>query len=262
MSSKENIIVTDGEVQTDHASAESLSAGLIDIHSHMLVGVDDGCQSLDETLASVAQLKERGFVATICTPHIWAPLFPKNTPAAIATWVRQLQDILDRHEMDYRLYAGGEVRIYDKLIPWMKQHGVPTLADSNCVLVDYWGDAWDDHIDRTCDWLFEQGYQPVLAHPERINVHRHFDKHLDKLTDQGVWLQGNFKCFSGAEGPLADERARRLLSEGRYTFLAMDMHRPDDLPPRFEGMDAIVQDFGQTTLDQLCDTRQRELILK
>ena len=130
--------VDDDVRQTDATAA--LPAGRVDIHSHMIPGIDDGCQTLDESLRSVRTLIDHGYVATICTPHIWPELFPENQIEHIAMWTRSLQEQLTAHGVDYRVYPGGEVRIYPGLLDDFKSHGVPTLAGSRYVLLDYWGE--------------------------------------------------------------------------------------------------------------------------
>lgn len=235
--------------------------GRIDLHSHLLPGIDDGCQNLDQSLDCVRQLMARGYVGTVCTPHIWGPLFPHNTPASIARHVRGLQRQIHAAGLDYTLWPGGEVRLCDEAIAWLGEHGVPTLADSRLVLCDFWCDQWPRFVDRTFDWLIAEGYTPVLAHPERLGcVDELFDR-LDSLADRGILLQGNFKPLTGDEGPRNAAVGRRLLDEDRYDLMALDMHDPESLPPRFAGLELVARDYGQDRLQHLIETAPRERVL-
>ncbi len=246
---------------TDAAPHPDLPPGPIDIHSHLLPGIDDGCQDLDESLACVRMLKQHGYVGSICTPHVWPAVYPHNTPEHIAAWTIQLRrDLADRGE-DYPIWPGAEVRLFDGVIAWFESTGVPTLADSRCVLVDLWEDAWPRWADPAMDWLLERAYQPILAHPERIGVRDGMGEKLAELSDRGVWLQGNARCMTGEEGYRADKRIRQWLAEGRYTFLALDMHRPAELTPRMEGLEMIEQEFGRATLQRLAVQNPRRLVL-
>lgn len=237
-----------------------LPTGRIDIHSHMIPGIDDGCADVDESIASIAQLKQAGYVGTICTPHLWPELFPDNTPANIRRWTSDLSSQLAKRGIDYALWPGGELRLYDKCIDWLKSVGVPTLGDTKYVLADFWEDAWPTYADRIFDWLLSEGYQPILAHPERIGVKEGLEKHLDALTERGVLLQGNFRCMTGEDGYLPDQRVRQYLQEGRYWIMALDMHRPGDLSGRMDGMRMVAEEFGQAVVDHMTIDRPREVL--
>ncbi|QDU59195.1 Tyrosine-protein phosphatase YwqE [Planctomycetes bacterium Pan216] len=241
---------------------ETLPAeGWIDIHSHLLPGIDDGCLNLSQSFDCVEKLLERGFSGTICTPHIWPAFFPENTPANVARRVERLRAELAQAGIDYAIWASGEVRIDGDTVRVLKEFGVPTLGPSKNVLVDFWDENWDNSAEEVFRFLLDGDYQPVLAHPERMLIS---DKQLDEvleLTERlGVWLQGNFNSISGGEGPRATELARRFLDEDRYYVLAMDMHKPDSLPGRFEGMTRLEDEYGQDRLQTLLHERPRELL--
>ncbi len=235
--------------------------GRIDLHSHLLPGVDDGCVSVEASLACVTQLKAHGYVGSVCTPHVWADLYPDNTPARIARWVDRLRDRLASDGIDYHLWSGGEVRLFDGIISWLKVHGVPTLAGSDCVLLDFWENSWPRYVDDTFRWLLDEGYTPVLAHPERLPCPGDLADRLDDLAAMGVMLQGNFKPVTGEEGVAAMTLARRLLDEDRYAFMALDMHGPDSLAGRFEGLRIVERECGPARLRRYIESAPRSLIV-
>ena len=234
--------------------------GRIDVHSHLIPGVDDGCQSLDESLESIEMLREVGYSATICTPHLWPDLFPDNTPQNIARWTEELRTTLRERGIQYTLYDGGELRLFDGVIEWLKSVGVPTLAESRCVLCDFWEPKWRPWIDQAFDWLLEEGYQPILAHPERLSIPDILPQKLDEITTRGVLLQGNFRCMTGEDGLLADRQIRQWIPQRRYSLLAMDMHRPDALPSRIDGFNLVAREYGQELVDEMTITAPRRLI--
>jgi protein-tyrosine phosphatase len=232
----------------------------IDVHSHMLPGIDDGCEDIEQSLESIARLQAYGYVGSVCTPHIWPELFPGNTPSHIQGLTIQLQRELEARDIDYRLWPGGELRLFKGAIKWLQQHGVPTLAGTRYVLCDLWEDRWPRHADQTLDYLLEEGYTPILAHPERMNLDGKLPTQLDRLAERSVLLQGNFNCFTGVEGPLAAERVRRFLHEDRYSLMAMDMHRPEVLDTRIEGLEIMAEEFGVAEVDRLTDQAPRRLL--
>ena len=79
----------------------------IDVHSHLLPGIDDGCKTIEESVECARLLVERGYTHTFCTPHIWTSL-PANTVINIPTMTAALQTELDRQNIPLKLFPGGE----------------------------------------------------------------------------------------------------------------------------------------------------------
>lgn len=235
-------------------------SGRIDIHSHLLPALDDGCRDVEESFEEVRRLIAAGFVGSICTPHFLP--FESDCPsvdhvlARVIAFSQQLRDA----GLSYSVWPGGELRLYDGLIPWLGSHGVPTLAGSRCVLVDFWEARWPRWATEAFDWLLNKGYQPILAHPERLACTRELDEQLDRITRMGVWLQGNFRCMTGEEGYEPDRWVRKLLRDDRYRFMALDMHRPDTLDARLDGLRMVEQEFGPATVDRLTTQAPRQWI--
>lgn len=244
----------------DNSAALSPS-GRIDIHSHLLPGVDDGCTDMAEVLACIERLTALGYVGSICTPHVVPDQLPHNTSGHIHAHCLRLAEALRSAGVKYRIWPGGELRIFNGVTDWVKTHGVPTLADSRCVLTDFWDSKWPKWIFDAYAWFLAQGYQPIVAHPERLPPGRDRDKGLAKLNEMGVWMQGNFRSFTGEEGFEADQLVRAWLREGRYHFLALDMHRPNSLESRLDGVQIMRAEFGDEMFDELTTHAPRRLIL-
>ena len=246
---------------TSNRNRPDLPAGRIDIHSHLLPGIDDGCADLDESLQAVRRLQELGFVGSVCTPHLWPEAFPENTPRHVEAWTLQLADQLNDAGIQYQVWPGGELRIFDGAIEWMKVHGVPTLTGSRLVLTDFWVEHWPGWIMDVYEWLLAHRYRPILAHPERLQPTKDLEPNLSRLMDMGVWLQGNLRSFTGEDGFFTDQQARRHLHLGQYRFLALDMHRPDSLESRLDGIQILTDEFGTERMDQLLVDAPRRWVL-
>ncbi|MFA9477636.1 tyrosine-protein phosphatase [Phycisphaerales bacterium AB-hyl4] len=234
--------------------------GRIDIHCHLIPGVDDGCKTPEQTCECIRQLQRVGYTGSICTPHIWPDLFPDNDMPRIRQWTAQLQKHLDHVGLDYQLWPGGELRLFDGVIDWLEENEPPTLAGSRFVLLDFWESQWSRWIDDAFDWLIERDYQPILAHPERLGLDD-LPRHLDSLQSRGVRLQGNFRCLTGEEGPQAEKWIRQFLAEGRYQLLAMDAHRPDTLASRIAGLEVARQCYDADDIDRKTIDLPRQVIL-
>lgn len=235
--------------------------GRIDIHCHLVPGIDDGCHSLEETIQCIRMLQAAGFAGSICTPHVWPQEFPKNTPQTIAAAVAQLQQQLADRGVSYQLWPGGELRIFEGVIDWIQAHGVPTLAGSRCVLTDLWDADWPDYVLPAFDWLLGHGYQPILAHPERMPCVDVLCERLDEVAKMGVWLQANSRCMVGEEGYHPDQLIRRFLAENRYQLMALDVHRPPTLQSRLDGLSLVEAEFSKSLLDDLTVHAPRNLVL-
>jgi protein-tyrosine phosphatase len=235
--------------------------GLIDLHSHLLPGIDDGCRTIEESLACVRTLLDHGFTGTVCTPHVGMSIFPENIPVNIAQQVGVLQQQLHAAGLEYQLWAGGELRIDEDTLSWLREQGVPTLGPSRKVLIDYWGTKWPVCADMVIEHLLQEGYHPILAHPERMDFEdREWEAVLRRLQQSEVWLQGNLKCLAGREGPRVGQRAQRLLSENRYRLLATDMHGTPDLADRLAGLSAVQQQVGTAKLRELLADSPQEIV--
>ena len=236
------------------------SPGRVDMHSHVLPGIDDGCATVAESLQSVRSLIAHGYVGTVCTPHCWPTQYAENTPRHIGGWVQALQQAIDQAGLAYTLWPGGELRLFPEVIAWMRTHGVPTLAGSRYVLCDFWDRDWPAFADDAFGWLLGEGYTPILAHPERTATPTGYEAKLDHWAGRGVLLQGNLQCFTGGAGRRAGELVRRYMDDGRYTLLALDLHRPDSLDSRLGGIAVASDAYGADTVESMIDRRVRELL--
>ncbi len=233
--------------------------GKIDVHSHIVPNIDDGSQSLDETIQTIQLLIQRGFIGSICTPHYHIDVYPDNTPEIIARKITDLKAQLTLRDINYHLWQGGELAISEFTVDLINTHGVATLADSKYVLFDIWIPS--DHLHQTCDLLFSLGYTPVLAHPERIVCDDdQWLELINQLLSRGVLLQGNFISLTGFYNNSVAARARRLLRENKYFLLATDAHGLRNIDERLEGLAIAEVELGPEIITQLTDTNPRKIL--
>ena len=240
-----------------------MASGRIDIHSHLIPGVDDGCADVGESLACVKRLMGAGYVGSVCTPHVWPAAYPWNTPRRVAEEVAELREVLAGMGLAYEVWTGAEVRLDEHAVARMEREGVPALGESRSVLVDFWADRWPGYVDEALAWLQGEGYRVVLAHPERIGI-RDDERWLSELetrwVERGGLLQGNLRPLVGGDGKTARRRGEALLRAGRYAVLALDMHRPDTLEERLGGLAAAAKIVGEAEVDRLTGEAVRGLL--
>lgn len=193
---------------------------MIDCHCHILPGLDDGAADLDESLDLCRWFVSHGYTEVVCTSHR-TRLYP-NTAETVEQAVSALQRELDQRGIALLLHPSLEYRLIpetwrpERLLPWQGNHLLIELPLRNPQKM---GDIVpEDEIRR----LLADGYQPVLAHPERYLWAS--PDHYARWHESGACFQRNLGALEGFYGSPAMERARWLLDKGWYSFLGTDLH--------------------------------------
>jgi len=196
----------------------------IDCHCHILPGIDDGAADLEEAVYLAGRLVKFGYERAICTSH--CSFLYHNTPKTVTDACNLLREELERQgiklelvpSMEYRLTESTWpiVRLKNWLMPWEDNHiliELPLHTPSQMGSI-----VPADEI----RYLIEDGYQPVLAHPERYTF-----MELDQvraLKDVGAQFQRNLGALEGLYGEDVSVRARALESAGMYEWVGTDLH--------------------------------------
>lgn len=197
----------------------------IDMHSHLLPGIDDGLQELDSTAAFIKDLRNLGYRKLICTPHILSDLYP-NTPATILPKLELVRGALKAANIDMQVEAAAEYMIdhmFSELLAKTKKEDLLTIGEGY-ILVEMSYLSPSPNFDQTIFDLRMLGLHPILAHPERYSYyHNHFEQY-ERFKDLGCKLQVNLLSLSGGYGPHVKKTAERLFKSGMVDFLGTDMH--------------------------------------
>jgi protein-tyrosine phosphatase len=237
-----------------------MTTGRIDVHSHLIPGVDDGCGSFEESLACARELVAAGYTHSFCTPHVW-PGKPDQTFEMIRQWTVALQDRLAEAGVPLTIMPGGEINLYPDLIRTLLPERLATFnALGKYCLVDMWADKLPDFFEPTIRHLQSKGLTVILAHPERMRAVQLDWSLADRFAGLGVLLQGNLQCLS--DRPQADTRqvVETFLLEGRYFLLGSDLHKLETLPPRLQGLRNAIELVGKEKVDQLTIHNPRLLL--
>ncbi len=196
----------------------------VDMHSHLIPGIDDGAQSMEESMQLIRQLKEAGFRKLITTPHINEDFFP-NTPERILQQFSLLKERLATERIDIVLEVAAEYMIDDSFMSLLL-HPKPLLSVADqYVLIEMGFIQEHPLLEQAVFQLLSRGYIPVLAHPERyLYYHDVALNRLKELKEKGCLLQLNIIALSGYYGAEAQSLAQRLLSEKMYDFGGSDVH--------------------------------------
>lgn len=195
----------------------------IDIHCHILPGVDDGSDSLETSMEMLHMADEDGISQIILTPHD-KPWHRKMDYTRMNALVDQLQERLCQEGMDIRLYMGSELYYRNGLTEEIDQGEAVTLANSQYVLVEFDPLADYDYIRSGVYALLMGGYYPIVAHVERYkNVCCKMSRVIE-LIDMGSFMQVNAGSITGQYGISAKQLTKKMLKQDLIHFVATDAH--------------------------------------
>ncbi len=195
----------------------------VDMHSHLLPGIDDGARDLQMSLQLVRGMNELGYKKLITTPHIMWDMY-QNTPAIIQEKLAELQKAVKAEGMDVEIHAAAEYFL-DEHVQDLLEKKEPLLTISANMVLSEFSLAFPSM--NTKDILFEmqmQGYQPVIAHPERYTYLQQNKEFYNELRDIGCIFQLNLLSLSGHYGRGVAELASYLLKNDFYTLVGTDLH--------------------------------------
>lgn len=209
---------------------------MIDIHCHMLPGIDDGPESLDESLEMARLAVANGITESILTPHIHAGRYA-NTRETVSKATRQFQQCLQDNGIALRVRMAAEIRIGPELMSMVAAQQVPflgTLDGYQLILLELPHSHIPLGTDKLVKWCLQRNIRPVIPHPERNkDVIRDIEK-IAPLVKLGCLLQVTAGAVAGSFGPQAKKRARQLLERGWVSFLASDAHNTGHRIPDLE----------------------------
>ncbi len=226
---------------------------MIDTHLHILPGVDDGPETIQESLALAQALVQEGIYAAIATPH-YNDQFPRRSAAEVWARVYDLQQALDRHGIALRLFAGHEALIKPSLVEDIQAGRLATLNGSRFLLLELWNSTWLPETERVIFELRAAGFVPVIAHPERYRAIQKDPDRLAALVHQGVLAQLTAGSLAGVQGKTTRHCAELLLKKGLVHCIASDAHGLHKRPPSVtNGLQCAVRLVGGECVRQMTE---------
>lgn len=233
---------------------------MIDLHSHILPGVDDGAADLSVSLQMARAWAADGVTTVACTPHIMPGLY-HNTGPRIRQAVQNLQQVLDRENIPLHLVAGADVHIVQDFVPGLLSGRLLSLADTRYVLVEPPHHVAPLRMEEFFFTAMTAGYVPILTHPERLTWIKSRYPLMKRLAQHGVFMQITASSLAGGFGPSAQYWAERMLDEGLVHILATDAHNMQSRPPNLgEGRELAARRVGAAEAEHLVVTRPRGIL--
>ncbi len=233
---------------------------MIDLHSHLLPGIDDGATDVAMSLAMARMAVADGIATMACTPHIYPGMYD-NHGDGIRAAVISLQAALDDDGIALRLVDGADVHLDPGLLDGLRDGRVPTIAGSRYLLLEPPHHVAPPRFEESVFGLMAAGYTPVITHPERLSwVETHYDLFV-RLARRGAWMQVTSGALTGRFGRRGRYWAERFTSEGHTMILATDAHHPQRRPPLLaEGREAAAALVGSEEARHMVETRPAGIV--
>jgi tyrosine-protein phosphatase YwqE len=204
------------------------SALKVDMHSHLLPGIDDGAKDMEESLSLIRGMKELGYTKLITTPHILWDMY-KNTADIIRQKLDLVRNAARQEGLDVELEAAAEYFLDEHVLELMQKKEPLLTIGGNMVLTEFSMAFASMNIKEILFEMQMQGYQPVIAHPERYLYLQSQKDFFVELKDTGCLFQLNLLSLAGGYGRSVADLANYLLKNDFYNMVGTDLHHSGHL---------------------------------
>ncbi|WP_298953062.1 CpsB/CapC family capsule biosynthesis tyrosine phosphatase [uncultured Nonlabens sp.] len=200
---------------------------LVDIHNHILPGIDDGSKDLETTLEMIGGFKELGFKGCIATPHTMEDYYGNDSNGIIEKFNQIKLELEASNHRDFIISAASEYMMdgeFDNLIDTNNY----LCLHNNYILTELSYFQKPNNLEELVFKMCQKGLKPILAHPERYRYITSIGAYKD-LKSRGFELQLNLLSLTEHYGEDSFQKAKSLLDKGMYEFIGTDAHKPSHL---------------------------------
>lgn len=197
---------------------------MIDFHSHILPGIDDGSRSIEQTIRMLKEAKEAGFTKIISTSHYIEGYYESDEAERT-----ELLNEVQKNISGIELYLGNEIYITNNMIDLIQNKQASTINNSKYVLFEFPLSAKSMNDKEVVYRLIENGFVPVIAHPERYSYVQDNPEYIEELAEMGALFQANYGSIIGMYGKKAEKTLKKLLKNDLIRFFGTDSHRIDQV---------------------------------
>lgn len=200
----------------------------VDIHSHLLPGIDDGVKTLDESIDTLKEFIRLGFRKVITTPHIMNDFY-KNTPEIIMDKLKIVRKAIEHEGLEIEIDAAAEYYLDEFMMKKVEDGEELLTFGKNYVLVETSFINEPIYLKEAFFNLKARGYQPVLAHPERYLYLNNNWELVTDLLNRGILFQLNVNSLSGIYNRPVIEMAEKMIRNSMVHFVGSDCHHLEHL---------------------------------
>lgn len=195
----------------------------VDIHSHLLPGIDDGAPTMDHTIGMLRKFEELGYKKLIFTPHVMSGVYD-NSSNLILSKLEEVQKVSKDLGLNLILEASAEYYFDETFFDRIRNRDLLPFH-GNHILFEFSFRNQPSQVEDVVFQLKSAGYQPVLAHFERYLYYHPSVEMAESLRERSCMIQVNLNSFTGHYGPEIKKQAIRLLEAGVIDLLGTDCHR-------------------------------------
>lgn len=224
---------------------------IIDIHTHILPGIDDGSKNWDMTLEMARISWEKGVKTIIATPH-YLPWRPETNPEQIKALCKEAeQKIQDAHGIPMKIYPGQEIYYHLDLLDNLKKNKIQTMNDTKYLLIEFDTSISWRELKHAVQTTLNGGYKPILAHVERYDCLREKGR-MDELSRIGSHQQINIRSLSGGLFDSDASWSRKQIKAGNVAFMGSDMHNLTSRRPyNSKGLEWLEKKMAEPVVESL-----------
>lgn len=210
---------------------------MIDMHSHILPNIDDGSQSIEESIDMLREAKKAGFTDIVSTSHFMEEVY-NTSKEERENLIKQLKERLQNENIDIKIYNAAETYISTNLNELIKEEKLPTINETRYLLMELPMNNEIIYLHQIIQQLKENQIIPIIAHPERYSYVQKDIKILKSLIEEGVLFQANYGSIIGEYGKTAEKTVKKLFKNDMIHFLGTDTHRSKSI---YNKMDIILK---------------------
>ncbi|MBQ7616060.1 MAG: protein-tyrosine-phosphatase [Butyrivibrio sp.] len=217
----------------------------IDMHCHIMPGVDDGSQDMATSLEMLRIAEKNGITHIILTPH-HKPMHHNVSPEHNVLYRKKLQEAAKDEGLKVKLFSGNEIYYSDKTMEELEQGKICSLAGSDYVLVEFHPTNPFKAIQNAMNRVQAAGFIPIIAHVERYSDIAGHASRVQDLIDMGCLIQVNASSVMGKYGFGISHFTKKLLKDGLVHFIASDAHDTKSRAPKlYECRSYVERKYGE-----------------
>lgn len=196
---------------------------MIDIHSHILPGIDDGAKKIEDTLEMLRNAEIEETTDIVATPH-YCIGYGEETYANIKNKVKELNGMLNKERINIKIHYGQEVYYSDRLLEDLREGVIGTINGGRYLLIEFNMRELEEALFDVMYELKIKGIIPIVAHPERYSYIQRHPSLIKKFVEEGCLFQLNSGSIEGLHGKESKKCAEFLISKKIYSFIGSDAH--------------------------------------
>ncbi len=224
---------------------------MIDLHCHILPGVDDGAKNIDESVLMAKNAVEEGITHILATPHHKAHGWD-NEKKEVKKLVDELQNEIDKNNIPLTIFSGQEVRIYGDIIEDIEADKILFIDESNqYLLIEFPSTTIPAYTERLFYQLQQFGVTPIVVHPERNRAVQKDPNRLKELIDKGALSQLTAGSYVGGFGKEIEKLSKDLIEANMIHFIASDSHNVTNRKFHLkEAYDKLEAEYGENLVNR------------